>query len=106
VGTEPEGRGRLGPTGRLFYLDASLQLPVCRALALVRDDVVYAGGPDSPISSTAVRDEDWLPVVGAEGMLVLMRDKHIRSRRAERDRLIENGVGAFCLTGAGNTLGG
>ncbi len=31
-----------------------------------------------------------------------MRDKRIRYRRPERDRLLAHGVRAFCLTGAGN----
>jgi hypothetical protein len=75
---------------------------VCRALDLVRDDVVHPGAPGSPIQSPATLDIHWLPIVGQRGWIVLMRDKRIRTRTAERERLLANGVGAFCLTGAGN----
>ncbi len=47
-------------------------------------------------------DEDWLPVVGANGWVVLMRDKRIRYRRPERERLMQYGAKAFCLTASGN----
>lgn len=56
--------GGLKPTpGLVYYLDASLQLPVCRALALVRDDVRYPGGPNCPVTSPGMLDPEWLPVV-------------------------------------------
>jgi hypothetical protein len=86
----------------VFYLDASIPPPVSQALALVRDDVLYPGAPGCPIASADVRDRDWLPVAGRQGWVVLMRDKHVRSRPGERRALRENDVRAFVLTGAGN----
>lgn len=86
----------------MFYLDASIPFPVSRALSLVRDDVLYPGGPDCPINSPGAKDAEWLPVAGRHGWLVLMRDKRVRSRPGERRALLKSNVRAFVLTTAGN----
>ena len=83
-----------------FYVDASVPIAVRQALALVRDDIVYAGGPGAPKERTA--DKDWLPIAGRNDWVVLKRDKKIRTRPWERDALIAAGVRTFCLTGGGN----
>ncbi len=49
-------------------------------------------------------DIDWLSHVGQQGWVVLMKDKHIRSRPHERQALIYAGVRAFVLV-AGNISG-
>jgi hypothetical protein len=85
-----------------FYLDASIPFPVSQALALVRDDVMYPGGPGCPITTPGAKDAEWLPVAGHHGWIVLMRDKRVRSRPGERQALQENRVRAFVLTTAGN----
>jgi PIN like domain len=72
-------------------------------LPAVRPDVVYPGHRECP-TARGDQDEAWLPVVGARGWCVLMRDKRIRYRRpVERDKLTAHGVRAFVLTGAGNS---
>lgn len=86
----------------VFYLDASVPFPVSQAFALVRDDVLYPGGPGCPITTPDAKDHEWLPVAGRHGWVVLMRNKRVRSRPGERRALRENGVGAFVLTGGGN----
>jgi hypothetical protein len=86
----------------VFYLDASIPFPVSKALALVRDDVLYPGGPSCPITSPGAKDAEWLPVAGRHGWVVLMRDKRVRSRPGERQALLKNNVRAFVLTTAGN----
>ncbi len=83
-----------------FYVDASVPIAVREALALVRDDVVYAGQPGAPKERT--QDKDWLRVAGKNDWVVLKRDKKIRSRRWEREALIAAGVRTFCMTGGGN----
>ncbi len=50
------------------------------------------------------KDEDWLPVVGQRGWIVLMKDKRIRRIALEREALLSSGVRAFVLT-AGNLQG-
>jgi hypothetical protein len=83
-----------------FYVDASVPIAVRHALDLVRDDVVYAGGPGAPKERTA--DEEWLGIAGANDWVVLKRDKKIRTRPWEREALIAAGVRTFCMTGGGN----
>lgn len=96
-------QGRLVPTWPTkFYIDASLPQQVRYSLHILRRDVVIPDSPDCPI---VVGDDDeiWLPIVGQNDWLAIMRDKHIRYRSAEKRALLENGVRAFCLTGsAGN----
>jgi PIN like domain len=83
-----------------FYVDASVPVAVRRALAHVRDDVLYAGGPDAPAEDTD--DKDWLPEAGREDWVVLLRDKRIRKRPGERQAFLDAGVRLFCMTGGGN----
>jgi hypothetical protein len=83
-----------------FYLDASVPIAVRTALATVREDIVYAGGPGAPKEST--QDRHWLATAGREDWVVIKRDKRIRTRPWEREALIAAGVRTFCLTGAGN----
>lgn len=93
--------GKGARQGRVtFYVDASVPVAVRTALAGVRDDVLYAGGPKAPKEST--RDRHWLKTAGENDWIVLKRDKRIRTRRWEREALIAAGVRTFCLTGAGN----
>jgi len=86
----------------VYYLDASLPPDVLKGLGLIRHDVLYPGAPGCPIAGPWVPDGEWLPIAGRNGWIVLMRDKRIRHRPGERQRLLENNVRAFCLTGAGN----
>ncbi len=85
-----------------FYLDASVQIAVARALREVRDDVLYPGAPGCPVQSPHVPDVDWLRIAGDNQWVVILRDKRIRRRPGERQRLLEHGLRVFCLTGAGN----
>ena len=82
--------GGVTAAGRLtFYLDASIPLHVRQALALLRSDVIYAGGPDMPPEKT--KDRQWLPLAGENDWVVLLRDKKIRTRPGERRALIDAG---------------
>jgi hypothetical protein len=94
MGEEPQ-EGRV-----TFYVDASIPVAVRRALAEVRDDVRFAGGPDAPKENT--QDRHWLKTAGENNWVVLKRDKKIRTRPGERAALVEAGVRTFCLTGGGN----
>ncbi|MEX2275367.1 MAG: hypothetical protein WEA10_07385 [Actinomycetota bacterium] len=85
-----------------YYADASVPIDVPKALALVRDDILYPGAPGCPVRSTNVDDEDWLRVAGEQDWVVVMKDDKIRFRRWERDALMKAGVRAFCMTTAGN----
>ncbi len=83
-----------------FYVDASVPIAVRTALASVREDIVYAGGPNAPKERT--QDRHWLATAGREDWVVIKRDKRIRTRPWEREALVAAGVRTFCLTGGGN----
>ncbi|HEV8682312.1 MAG TPA: hypothetical protein VGS09_06005, partial [Actinomycetota bacterium] len=71
------------------------------ALALLRDDTVYPGGPGSPVAR-GDKDKDWLPIVGENDWVVIMRDKRMRWRSWELEALREAGLRVFSLRRAGN----
>ncbi|MCD2187825.1 hypothetical protein [Actinomycetospora soli] len=75
-------------------------LGVAKALQHVRGDLTWPGAPGGPVSQGA-RDVDWLPIVGAQGLIVLTRDKNIRKRPHERAQLVAHGVRACFLTSGG-----
>lgn len=57
-----------------------------------REDILFLGHdslPDVPIGSL---DLDWMPIVGAHGMIVVTRDRRIRSRPAELAAYREHGI--------------
>jgi hypothetical protein len=85
----------------VYYFDASV-LGVAIPLASLRNDVIYPGHPACPGVNPGDKDHEWLPEAGRQGWVVVMRDKHIRTRPGERQALIDSGVRTFCLTGAGN----
>jgi PIN like domain len=92
------------PSVRFFVDENSLVLG--RLLARERHDVVHPGHPLLPEVPLGSKDDAWLPVVGERGLILLTRDKKIRSRPIERARLIEAGVRGFVLTGAGDMNSG
>jgi hypothetical protein len=51
------------------------------------------------ITSTATLDTDWLPVVAAEGWLIVTRDHNIRENIAERQAVRESGAKMVALAG-------
>jgi hypothetical protein len=57
-----------------------------------RDDVVYPGHEDLPNVPLGTLDLDWMPIVAARGLVVITRDKHIRTRPAELRAYVEHGV--------------
>lgn len=71
------------------------------ALQHVRGDLTWPGQPGGPVAKGTL-DTDWLPIVGAAGLVVLTRDKYIRRRAIERRALLDHGVRACFLTGGGN----
>jgi PIN like domain len=85
------------PVGR-WFIDENL-LKVGRALAQVRVDVVYPGHPKLPQIPRRTLDDQWLPIVGQAGWVVITRDRRIRSRPVQRERFEAHNVRAFCITG-------
>lgn len=77
-------------------------LGVAKALAYVRGDITLPGAPEGLVPAGA-SDTTWLPIVGCVGLVVLTRDKRIRSRPLERQALLGPGVRACFLTSGGTS---
>lgn len=76
---------------RIFF-DASL-IGAAKMLEPTDDRIVYPGHPAWPYDQDEA-DEVWLPIVGGEDWLTLVRDRKIRYRNAERSALVDNRVRA------------
>ncbi|MCY7343483.1 MAG: hypothetical protein LH603_17040 [Pseudonocardia sp.] len=87
------------PQAPRWFVDEN-SLGVAKALAYVRGDITWPGAPDGPVPVGAA-DTAWLPIVGQAGLVVLTRDKRIRSRPLERQTLLDHGVRACFLTSGG-----
>lgn len=57
-----------------------------------RLDVVHPGHPDLPEVPLGSLDLDWMPVVATRDLVVVTRDRHIRTRPAELRRHLELGL--------------
>lgn len=82
-----------------WFVDEN-SLGVAKALAYVRGDITWPGAPDGSVPAGAA-DTTWLPIIGRAGLVVLTRDKRIRSRPLERRALLDHGVRACFLTSGG-----
>lgn len=81
-----------------FFIDEN-DLALGKSLA-AEHDVVYPGHPDLPEVPRGSLDDQWLPVIGDNGLVVITRDRKIRYRPAEKLAWVDNRVRGFVLTGA------
>lgn len=84
-------------TARFFVDETDLALG--KRLAVVHPDVVYSGHEELPEVPRGTLDDDWLPVVGSKGLVVITRDRRIRYRPVERRMWVHHHVRGFVLTG-------
>jgi hypothetical protein len=84
-----------------FFVDENL-LSLAHRLAEVRIDVAFPGHPLLPEVPLGALDHDWLMEIGRRGLVLITRDKKIRSRPVERAAIYEAGVKGFVLTRAGD----
>ncbi|EIV94547.1 hypothetical protein [Frankia sp. QA3] len=84
-----------------FFVDENT-LPLGKALAAVRPDVLHPGHRRCPISLGA-QDTEWLPYVGDSDLVLLTRDMKIRHRLAEKRLFLAHAVKGIFLTKAGST---
>jgi hypothetical protein len=89
----PPGRSRLR-----FYADESI-LGVGRALAIARRDLVHPGHPLIPEVPLGALDTVWMAAVAARGLVVLCRDRHIRTKPGELSVLRSHALRVFWLAG-------
>lgn len=80
----------------MIFIDRSIPRAIAEALQKVRPDVLWL--EDVWIFRHDTKDEVWLTHVGFANWLAISRDKKIRTRPAERERIIAAGVGAFIFT--------
>ena len=77
----------------MIWIDRSVPQAVAHSLRLVRDDVCWVGD----LYSQHTKDMVWLADAGSAGVLVILRDKKVRSRPGERRTIIDNRVGCFIV---------
>lgn len=81
-------------------MDQCLPRTVVDRLRLEREDVTRLAEHfphDTP-------DAEWLASIGKRGWLAITHDKHIKTRPAERQAIIDNRVGCFILVYKENLL--
>jgi hypothetical protein len=81
-----------------FFVDESI-LGVAKALAIVRRDVVHPGHPRLPEVPVGSLDPTWMPKVAALDLVVIARDKRIRTKPVERSLLRAHGLRVFWIGG-------
>jgi PIN domain-containing protein len=81
-----------------FYVDESA-LGLGKTLAVARDDVVHPGHGWLPSVPTGALDTDWMPVVAGLDLVVIARDRHIRTKPAELRLFRDHRLRAFWVAG-------
>lgn len=79
-----------------FFVDET-SLGLGKALEAAREDVVYPGHPLLPTIPPGTVDPVWIPEVANRGLVVIGRDKHIRTRPGEIEVLRASGLRVFRL---------
>lgn len=82
-----------------FYVDESA-LGLGKALEAARKDVIRVGHRSIPECPLGTPDPVWMAVVAQRGLVVIGRDKHIRSRPGEREVLRSQGLKVLRIGGA------
>lgn len=81
-----------------FFVDEN-DLALGRALAQQHDGVVFPGHPELREVPRGSLDDDWLPVIGAQQLVVITRDQRIRYRPVEKAMWVTHLVRGFVLSG-------
>ena len=77
-----------------FYVDESAA-GLGLALAAARKDTIHVGHPLIPECPRGARDIDWIPEVAARGLVVITRDKKLRTKPVEIQTLWNHGLRVF-----------
>ncbi|QTI70022.1 hypothetical protein [Gordonia polyisoprenivorans] len=81
-----------------FYVDESA-LGLGRALAAARKDTIHVGHPLIPECPPGVLDPDWIPAVASRNLIVIARDKKLRTKPVEVQALWNSGLRVFNIGG-------
>jgi predicted nuclease of predicted toxin-antitoxin system len=78
-----------------FFFDNNIGQNVVKGFNEFGEDVLHLA-QEFEINA---KDEDWLPIVGNKGWILVTQDRRIRYNPAELKAYRVNSVGAFVLTG-------
>lgn len=81
-----------------FYVDESAA-GLGLSLAAARKDTIHVGHHLIPECGRGALDTEWIPAVAARGLIVITRDKKLRSKPVEVRALWEHGLRVFCIGG-------
>lgn len=81
-----------------FFVDET-DLALGKRLAATHEGIVFPGHAELPEVPRGSLDDEWLPVIGKQRLVVITRDKRIRYRPGEKRLWVEHRVRGFVLTG-------
>lgn len=81
-----------------FFVDESA-LGLGKALAIARDDVVHTGHALAPNIPLGTLDTTWMPIVADRDLIVIARDRRIRTKPAELALLRQHQLRVFWIAG-------
>lgn len=81
-----------------FYADESI-LGVGKALSIARRDLVHPGHALVPALPLGILDPEWIPVVGQMDLVVIARDRRIRTKPGELQLLHQHRLRVFWIAG-------
>jgi hypothetical protein len=85
--------------GRLRFFVDETSLGLGKGIAALRDDVIHTGHRLIPEVPYGTLDPDWMPLVAEMGLIVLTRDKRIRTKHAKVLHMMEHGLRVFVIGG-------
>ena len=86
------------PASLRFFADESV-LGLGKTLTIARRDVIHTGHPLIPEAPYGALDSDWIPAVAAHGLVVIARDRRIRTKPGELALLNEHRLRVFWIAG-------
>jgi hypothetical protein len=86
------------PDGLRFYVDESA-LGLGKALAVARKDTIHVGHRLIPECPLGTLDVDWIPAVAARDLIVIARDRRIRTKPQELASFRDAGLRVFWIAG-------
>lgn len=81
-----------------WFVDET-SLGLAKMLAIARDDVLHPGHPALPSVPTGTLDTVWMPIVSGMDLVVISRDKRIRTKPAELAAFKSAGLRVFWVAG-------
>ena len=87
-----------GPSGLRWFVDET-SLGLGKMLAIARTDVVHPGHFNLGNVPTGTADTVWMPIVASLGLVVISRDKRIRTKPAELAAFRAAGLRVFWISG-------